>query len=108
MAADWTETDSTVLRMLAHVLAGQNRAEEAAGLLDYLLRRDPGNRQARRAAAGAYLLAGRYSEALDTIAAAEPLDDGDVLMLIKGQALWELGLTADASETVSRYLGQTA
>ncbi|MEM1385251.1 MAG: tetratricopeptide repeat protein [Pseudomonadota bacterium] len=108
MADAWTSTDSAVLQVLASILASQNRPDEAADLLEYVMARDPGSSDARRAAAAAYLLAGRYSETLDLIAAGTPPGRGDPLLLVKGQALWELGLTDEASLAVETYLGQGA
>jgi predicted Zn-dependent protease len=107
--ASWSGTDSMVLLILANVLASQNREAKAAGLLEYVLKREPGNGEAVRALCGVYLMLGRYNDALEMVERHEkrnPSDGSDPVMMIKGQALYELGLTEKAAQVVNLFLAR--
>ncbi len=108
---DWSPDDSKVLQILANMLASQNREAKAASLLEYVLERDPDNRDALRALCGVYLMLERYE---DTVAMVDRYRAGNendkhttTLMIVKGQALWELGRTAEAQNIMDNYLSRS-
>ena len=107
-SGEWSTTDSMVLQILASMLASQNREQKAADLLEYLLTREPENTEVLRALCGVYLMLERYEEALTTVERYERLvpKDGntDDVMLVKGQALWELGHSSEATSVMNDYL----
>ena len=101
-----------VLLILANTLASQNREAQAADLLEYVITRDPDNVDAVRALCGIYLIVGRYDDALDMVARYERTQSGtrdaDPVTMVKGQALWELGRTKEATETMKKFLAGQA
>ena len=109
-SGDWSNTDSLVLQILASTLAGQNREQKAADLLEYVLTREPENPEVVRALCGIYLMLERFDDALGMVERYERLippgdEIGDV-MLVKSQALWEMGLSREATSVMSDYLAR--
>lgn len=105
-AADWTRTDSQMLQVLASTFAEQNKADKAADLLEYVVRRDPQNSEAMAALCGVYFLMQRFEKALDAVQRMEGLEDEipSSVALVKAQSLWELGREAEASQLLNLYL----
>ncbi len=104
---DWSSSDSMVLQMLANTLAGQNREEKAAELLEYVLLRDADNLDALRSLCSVYLLLERHEEALKAVQRYEKSEPAiEDLMLVKGLSLWGLGKTREAVEVMNKYLAK--
>lgn len=107
-SADWSANDSMVLQILANILASQNREAKAAGLLEYVLDREPDNHDVIRALCGVYLMLERYEDTLAMAKRYESVrpnnDHRGTVMMVKGQALWELGHTAEAKQIVDQFL----
>ena len=108
----WTRTDSMVLQILANTLANQNREQSAADLLEYVLTHEPDNADVVRALCGIYLLLERNEEALAAIKRYEGLVPSasrtNEILMVKSQALWELGRTEEATTAMNDYLARKA
>ena len=104
----WNNTDSMVLQILATMLAGQNREQQAADLLEYVLGHEPDNLDVIKALCGVYLILDRHEDALDMADRYEqnlpPGADPGPVMMVKGQALWELGHSREAMAAMDSYL----
>ena len=105
---EWSNTDTKVLQVLANILASQNREAKAADLLEFALAREPENAELIKALCGVYLMLERYADALEMVeryqAAGETGPDRESVLMVKGQALWGLGLIPDAVAAFNEYL----
>ena len=108
----WTRTDSMVLQILANTLANQNREHHAAALLEYVLAHEPDNAEVVRGLCGVYFLLERHEEVLVAIKRYERLvpiaDRARDVLVVKSQALWQLGRADEAMTAMNDYLAQKA
>ncbi len=106
----WSKTDSMVLQILANMLAGQNREQQAADLLEYACRQEPNNPDILRALCGVYAMLERHEEVLTMVERYERTvptgTDLGALMMLRGQALWNLGRAAEATAVMNTYLAR--
>ncbi len=104
----WRTEQTEALQVLADIYLDQGQTERAVTLLNALTLLDPGSTGILRALSYAFLLAGRYEDALtttDTLLQRETtMLDNAPTRLIRGKALWALGRTAEAQENFQRYL----
>lgn len=104
----WREEQTQALQVLADVYLDQGQADRAAVLLEALTVLEPNNAAAFRALSYAWLLAGRPEDALAATDALLRLDarmpDNAPALLIRSKALWTLGQTAEAQQSLQRYL----
>lgn len=104
----WREEHTEALHVLADVYLDQGHADRAAVLLEALTVLEPNNAATFRALSYAWLLAGRYKDALAATDALLRLEatmpDNIPALLIRSKALWALGQTAEAQQSLQRYL----
>lgn len=104
----WRTEQTEALQVLADIYLDQGQTERAVTLLNALTLLDPGSTSILRALSYAFLLAGRYEDALttaDTLLQRDTtMPDNAPTLLIRGKALWALGRAAEAQENFQRYL----
>ena len=104
----WRTEQTEALQVLADIYLDQGQTERAVTLLNALTVLDPGKASIFRALSYAFLLAGRYEDALSATDALLRLEaamsDNAPALLIRGKALWALGRAAEAQENFQRYL----
>lgn len=104
----WPEEQTEALQVLADVYLDQGQATRAAILLEALTVLNPDHAAAWRALSYALLLAGHHEDALAATDALLRLDavmpENAPALLIRSKALWALGQTAAAQDSLQRYL----
>ena len=104
----WRTEQTEALQILADIYLDQGQTERAVTLLNALTVLDPGKESIFRALSYAFLLAGRYEEALSTtdvlLRLEATMPDNAPVLLIRGKALWALGRVAEAQDNLQRYL----
>lgn len=97
-----------MLQVLANLMTGQRRDDDAASLLEFAHARDPENAEVHLALASVYLLLGRHTEALAFAerylnAFGRPPPKVEALM-VRSRALWGLGRRDEAQAAMDDYL----
>lgn len=107
---EWTDNDTKVLQILANTLTRQQKPDRAGILLEYALKKDPGNLSVKKALCGVYMLLENYDSALsmiDRVLEEKPREkDTEKLSLVRCEALWHSGKKEEAKNEMKKYISK--